>query len=127
KLLTPEFTVRRLARLAPLIDGIVTETLDRMEEKGPEVDLVADFGFAVPFEVICELLGLPVDDRAEFHELGMARFDLSRGGAGSFGAATESRTFLIEAVRKQRTDPGPGLIGALIREHGDALDDVELG
>jgi cytochrome P450 len=91
------------------------------------VDLVPHFGFAVPFQVICDLLGLPVEDRAAFHELGIARFDLSNGGAGVFGAATVSRTFLIEAVRRQRRDPGDGLIGALLRNHGDAFDDVELG
>lgn len=125
--LTPEFTKKRLARLEPLIERIVTERLDTMEAAGPEVDLVRDFAFPVPFEVICELLGLPVDDRATFHELGVARFDLSTGASGSFEAAGESRDFLIKAVAKQRQDPGPGLIGALLTDHGDELDDVTLG
>ena len=125
--LTPEFTKKRLARLEPLIERIVTERLDAMEAAGPEVDLVGDFAFPVPFEVICELLGLPVDDRARFHSLGVARFDLTTGASGSFDAAGHSREFLIDAVAKQRSDPGPGLIGALLTDHGDDLDDVTLG
>jgi cytochrome P450 len=125
--LTPEFTKKRLARLEPLIEGIVAERLDAMEAAGPQADLVRDFAFPVPFEVICELLGLPVDDRARFHSLGVARFDLSTGSSGSFDAAGHSRDFLISSVTKQREAPGPGLIGALLTDHGDELDDVTLG
>ncbi len=125
--LTPEFTRRRLARLAPRIDEVVAARLDALAAAGPDVDLVAEFAFPVPFEVICELLGLPVSDRARFHGLGAARFDLSQGGVGVFGAAAATREFLIDAVARQRADPGDGLIGALLRDHGDDLDDVTLG
>ncbi|WP_310961038.1 cytochrome P450 [Nocardioides terrisoli] len=127
RLLTPEFTRRRLARLDGRIDAIVAETLDALARTGPRADLVADFGFAIPFRVICDLLGLSVADRQAFHRLGAARFDLSEGGFGVFNAATESREFLINAVRRQRSDPGDGLIGALLTEHGSEFDDVELG
>jgi cytochrome P450 len=127
KLLTPEFTRKRLARLEPRIEEIVNARLDAMELAGPEVDLVAEFAFPVPFEVICELLDLPIEDRAFFHSLGAARFDLTAGTAGVFGAAGESREFLIDAVAKQRKQPGEGLIGGLLAEHGDQLDDVVLG
>lgn len=125
--LTPEFTLRRLARLEPVIERVVHERLDAMAAAGPDVDLVSEFAFPVPFQVICELLGLPVEDRARFHDLGVARFDLSEGGAGMFGAAAHTRDFLIKAVAAQREEPGDGLIGALIREHGHELDDLTLG
>ncbi|TYL55000.1 cytochrome P450 [Nocardioides sp. BGMRC 2183] len=128
--LTPEFTMRRLARLQPGIEAIVESRLDALAaagEGGKVVDMVAEFAFAVPFDVICDLLGLPVEDRARFLELGVARFDLSEGGAGAFGAQAHTREFLINAVREQRTNPGDGLIGALLVEHGDELDDVTLG
>jgi cytochrome P450 len=125
--LTPEFTKRRLARLEPRIETIVQERLDAMEAAGPEVDLVEQFAFPVTFAVICELLGLPVEDRMKFYELGVARFDLTAGGAGVFGAAAQTREFLIGSVAAQRADPGDGLIGALLTEHGDDLDDLTLG
>jgi cytochrome P450 len=135
RLLTPEFTVRRLERLRPLVDRIVDEQLDtvaeraeRAERAGAEepVDLVRDFAFPVPFSVICELLGLPVEERDRFRELGTARFDVTYGGSGSLGAVSESRMFLKEATRRQRDNPGEGLIGQIIREHGDEISDFDL-
>lgn len=126
-LLTPEFTMRRLRRLEPSIQKIVDEALDDMAASGPSVDLVDKFGFEIPFRVICDLLGMPEDVRDEFHQLGVARFDMSEGGAGSFGAATETRTFLIDSVRRQRTEPEDGLIGEIIRNKGAEYDDVEIG
>ena len=130
RLLTPEFTMRRLERLRPRIDAIVHRQLDAVEEQAAAgdgvVDLVRSFAFPVPFLVICELLGLPDEDRETFRELGSARFDVSTGGTGVFGAVSGSRRFLMEATRKQRADPGEGLIGQIIREHGDEINDFDL-
>ena len=132
--LTPEFTMRRLRRLEEGIDAIVDRALDDMEAAAlagdGTVDLVDRFGFQIPFQVICELLGMPEEVREEFHDLGIARFDISEeagGGAGAFGAATETRTFLIETVKNQRLNPGDGLLGEIIRTHGAEFDDIELG
>ena len=129
-LLTPEFTKHRLARLQSDIDTIVADALDALTDLAAEdgvVDLVPHFGFAIPFRVICELLGLGVSERSDFHQMGAARFDLTHGGIGVFQAATESRTFLIDAVTRQRREPGNGLIGAVLSSHGDEFSDVELG
>jgi cytochrome P450 len=127
KLLTPEFTMRRLERMRPRIAAIVENQLDLMEAEGPVVDLVPSFAFPIPFLVICELLGLPDEDRETFRSLGAARFDVSTGGQGVFGAVSDSRRFLMEATRKQRANPGDGLIGQIIRDHGDDISDFDLG
>jgi cytochrome P450 len=126
KVLTPEFTMRRLERLKPRIAGIVNHQLDIMEAKGPVVDLVELFAAPIPFLVICELLGLPDEDRAGFQALGHARFDVSGGGIGTLGAVSESRTFLLEAVRKQQKNPQDGLIGKILEEHGGEIDELDL-
>ncbi|MFT4286595.1 cytochrome P450 [Nocardioides sp.] len=129
--LTPEFTMRRLRRLEEGIGAIVERSLDEMAAAAASgdgtVDLVDKFGFEIPFRVICDLLGMPDDVREEFHALGVARFDISKGGTEVFGAATETRTFLIDTVKAQRDAPGDGMIGEIIRTRGDDFDDVELG
>ena len=125
-LLTPEFTMRRINRLAPRIEAIVDDQLDRMEANGPVVDLVEQFAFPIPFLVICELLGLPVEDRERFCTLSHARFDVTAGGAGAFGAISQSQLFLLDATRKQRVDPGDGLLGRILAAVGDEVSDEEV-
>src|SRR5699024_6529072 len=83
--------------------------------------------FPIPFLVICELLGLPDERRETFSRLATARFDVTGGGAGTIGAIGGSREFLLAEAARQRRDPGPGLIGQLIREHGDEINDFDLG
>jgi cytochrome P450 len=126
KLLTPEFTMRRLSRLTPGIKAIIDQQLDaRAAAKGP-VDLVEYFALPIPSLVICELLGVPYDDRDGFQRLSMARFDLFGGATASLGAISESLDYLTDVVKKQRADPGDGLLGMIIKEHGDDVSDQEL-
>ena len=76
RLLTPEFTMRRLERLRPGIEAIVNRQLDEIEATAlveGTVDLVPTFGFPIPFLVICDLLGLPDEKRETFSKLATAR------------------------------------------------------
>jgi cytochrome P450 len=126
KLLTPEFTMRRLERLRPRITAIVEDQLDVLAAAGSDADLVRDFAFPVPFQVICELLGLPVEERETFRALASARFDVTQGGTGVFGAVAGSREYLMDFTRRQRLEPGDGLVGQIIREHGAEISDFDL-
>ncbi len=130
RLLTPEFTMRRLERLRPGIEAIIARQLDEIEAASATdgtVDLVPTFAFPIPFLVICDLLGLPDEKRETFSKLATARFDVTGGGPGTVGAIGGSREFLLAEAARQRTNPGPGLIGQIIREHGDEITDFELG
>jgi cytochrome P450 len=126
RLLTPEFTGRRLQRLQPRIDAIIAELLDTIDKVDGPVDLWPTFALPIPSLTICELLGVPYDERRHFQRLSTARFDLAGGGGSSLSAMTESVSYLLDLVARQRVFPGDGLLGALIREHGDAIDDREL-
>jgi cytochrome P450 len=126
KMLTPEFTMRRLRRLAPRIDEIIGELLDAMQASGSPVDLVESFAVPLPSLVICELLDVPYPDRAAFQSLSSARFDMFGGAGTGLDAISESLEFMHTLVTQQRREPGDGLLGMLIREYGDDLSDDEL-
>jgi cytochrome P450 len=126
RILTPEFTMRRLSRLGPRIEAIVEDQLDAMDDAEEPVDLWQSFALPIPSLTICELLGVSYEDRADFQRLSTARFDLFGGASASLGAVTESLTYLLEVVKRQREAPGDGLFGMLIKEHGHELDDREL-
>jgi cytochrome P450 len=125
KALTPEFTMRRLARLQPRIEQIVEGRLDAMAVQS-EVDLWEDFALPVPALTICELLGVPYEDREYFQKLSTTRFDMGEGAGVSLDAVGESLAYLGGLIEQQRKEPGDGLLGALIRTHGDDIDDREL-
>ncbi len=129
KMLTPEFTGHRLRRLAPRIDAIVEGQLDEMAEaarSGDPVDLVQRFALPIPSLAICELLGVPYEDRADFQRLSTTRFDLLGGVGGTLGAISESMTYLRDMVKRQRAEPGDGMLGMLVKDHGDDITDEEL-
>ena len=126
KALTPEFTMRRLARLQPRIEAIVADRLDALAAAGDTADLWHDYALPVPALTICELLGVPYADRDYFQKLSTARFDLADGAGASLDAVGESLAYLGGLITEQRRAPGDGLLGSLIRAHGDDLDDREL-
>jgi len=70
------FTPRMVHDLVPRVDQIITRILDDVCEKG-ECDFVEDIAAVVPMEVICEMIGVPDEDRRGIYELGnkMVGFD----------------------------------------------------
>jgi len=58
----------------------------------------------IPSLVICELLGVPYEDRADFQRLAMSRRLCSPAPARP-RAITESLEYLLGVVRKQRENP----------------------
>lgn len=126
RMLTGQFTHRRMRRLAPRVERIVADHLDAMEAKGPPADLVTDFALPVPSLVICELLGVPWDERGEFQERSARQMDLSRPEHERVAAVHELQAYLTELTVRVRADPGDDLLGMLVREHGDQLTTAEL-
>ncbi|HEX2808227.1 MAG TPA: cytochrome P450, partial [Kineosporiaceae bacterium] len=131
RMLTGQFTVHRMNQLRPRVAAIVEEHLDAMERQGRErpgepVDLMQAFALPVPSLVICELLGVPYADRADFQRRSSVQIDLSLSFAERMTAAAQAHEYMATLVDAQRRDPGDNLIGLLVREHGDAIENDEL-
>lgn len=126
RMLTPEFTLRRINRLQPRIVAIVDEHLDEMEKAGPPTDLVAAFALPIPSLVICELLGVPYADREDFQRRSARQLDLSLPIPERLELARQGRDYMHSLVSLARRTPGDDILGMLVREHGDELTDDEL-
>ena len=129
RLLMPEFTSHRLARLSGRVDAIVDEQLDAMAAAADGdgvVDLARHLAWPVPTRVITELLGVDPDEHTALAALSTARFDATGGAGGALGAVAVSVDALVPVVQRQREHPGDGLLGRLVVEHGDELTDREL-
>lgn len=126
RMLTPEFTIRRMKRLEPRIAEIVDDRLDAMAAAGPPADLISQFALPVPSLVICELLGVPVEDRPDFEQRSARQLDLALPIAERMELQRQSREYMHSLVSRARRTPGEDILGMLIREHGAELTDDEL-
>jgi len=126
RMLTPEFTLRRMRAMRPRIAEIVDAALSAMAAAGPGVDLVAEFALPVPSLVICELLGVPYEDRATFQSLTHRQLDFAVPLEDRTRAGEEMGQYLAGLVERHLRAPGEDLIGALITLHGHDLSFEEL-
>ena len=126
RMLTPEFTIRRMKRLQPRIVEIVDAQLDLLEAAGSPADLVEHFALPIPSLVICELLGVPYADRDDFQRRSARQLDLSISIPERLELAREARTYMSALISGARANPGDDILGMLVREHGDEVTDDEL-
>ncbi|APA99322.1 cytochrome P450 family protein [Nocardia seriolae] len=127
KLATRAFTPRRVAALEPRIEEITTDLLDAMAGRA-EADLLRDFAEPLPITVICELLGVPLEDRADFQNwtkalVAVAGYEEERARASLAMAA-----YLKQLVRAKQEQPAADLLSALSvpADDGDILTESEL-
>ncbi|MFE5909155.1 cytochrome P450 [Streptomyces wedmorensis] len=113
KPLVGKFTVRRMRMLTERIEQITADCLDAMEEAGPTADLVTAFAKPIPTIVICEILGVPYEDRASFQE----QIDAFMGGEVSdeelIAAYTATQEYLARLVAAKRAHPTDDVLSEL--------------
>lgn len=126
RLLTPAFVGRRLRQLEPRIVEIVDDHLDALATAGPPADLVAQFALPIPSLVICELLGVPYEDRAEFQQRTSRQLDVTKPIEESLALAREGHEYMSGLIARARAEPRDDLLGLLVGEHGDDLTNDEL-
>lgn len=126
KLVVKAFTVRRVAALRPRVETIASTLLSALATGHP-VDLVAGYAIPLPTAVICELLGVPADDRDAFGAWSTTLLDETPQDA-KMQANASLAAYLGELVERKRAEPDEALISALIEvsEEGDQLSTPEI-
>ena len=128
------FQARSVEALRPRLEMLADEALDRMAEQATAapggVDLVTHFARPFPLAVICELLGLPPEDRPNFTRWAssFSRSSSFMGIAFGLWGLSKLMRYLKEEIKRQLTRPREGLLAALIQaeEAGDRLTEDEL-
>ena len=123
KPLVGKFTVRRMRLLTERVEQVTAEHLDAMEKAGPSADLVTAFAKPIPAVIICELLGVPYEDRGRFQE----HIDKFLGGEVGdeelMAAYTATQEYLAELVAAKRANPTDDVLSDLMDSD---LTDEEL-
>ncbi|HJV13539.1 MAG TPA: cytochrome P450 [Propionibacteriaceae bacterium] len=126
RMLTGQFSMRRLNTMRPYIEEITTQFLDQMEATGPPVDLMQAFALPLPSLVICDLLGVPFEDQAEFQRRSDTMLDVFVTPQQQAENTREMNAYMASLVNRHRQDPGDDILGMLIRDHAGELTDEEL-
>ena len=128
RLLTGQFTVRRMRLLGARMEEVITERLDAMLAQGNTADLMSDFALPVPSLVISELLGVRYEDRSEFQQRTSSLLRMNMSGEEALANADAMRAFMQRLVTHKREHPADDMISGLIHHAGadPALTDDEL-
>ncbi|MFG1949444.1 cytochrome P450 [Nonomuraea sp. NPDC048826] len=129
RLVSKAFTARRLEKMRESVRALATQLAGAMVEQGPPADVVEDFARLLPTNVICELLGVPFEDRHIFRKWteGVTNDETAKADV-IFDLGAELDDYVAGLIVQRREEPTDDLLGALVyaRDNGNKLDDAEL-
>ncbi|QRY42693.1 cytochrome P450 [Mycolicibacterium boenickei] len=117
RMLTKEFSVKATAAMRDKLMEITDELIDAMLASDKPVDIVRDFALPLPSRAICDILGVPYEDREMFQEHANAGTDLSRDHSEPDDLHETSSEYYKRLVDLKRREPGDDMISRLIRDH----------
>jgi cytochrome P450 len=134
KVITP----RRVNGLRGPISDIVERLLNRMSERGDDgstMDFMTEFAIPMPGDVICELMGIPDENRAWFIPRAHIFGDLLDMGSSSAAllhsadqATVELTAYFADLIKLRQADPRDDMIGtfAQLQLTDERADEAEL-
>ncbi|MDH2424428.1 cytochrome P450 [Sphaerisporangium sp. TRM90804] len=128
RLVSRAFTARRVADLRPRVEAITERLLDELGAAAEDgvVDLIRHFAYPLPITVICELVGIPEEDRGQWREWGGRLASMT---SDLNGPLRDMVAHIQELIERRRATPADDLLTGLIRAHdedGDRLGDIEM-
>ncbi|MEM5314929.1 cytochrome P450 [Paraburkholderia sp. JHI869] len=133
-LLMKTFNARGIEKLTAIVEATTHELLERVGSRA-EFDLVSDYAFPLPVQIICRLLDVPVADAIALGGAASqlaAAFDLAPLDETGLRAADEGALMLERyfhgVIEQRRAQPGDDLISAMlsVEDEGSRLTDEEV-
>src|SRR5262249_37682768 len=129
KLVDQAFNRQSVEGMRGRIGSICDDLLDRMPADRP-VDLLEGLARPVPLAVICDLLGLPEEDRPRFHKWARPLESVTSlwGIVKCLAGLFRLMGYFKRHFEQCRQEPRPGLMTALVQaeQDGDKLSENEL-
>ena len=133
-LVVKAFTARRVEDMRPRIQSIVDHSIDRVIERG-HMDLIDEYAFRLPVIVICDMLGIPKEDRRIFFQrerTGGRLLDPVPLSRAEIDEANQSHLLSMDYFQRlfelRRREPGDDLTTQLVQaeQDGSKLSNEEL-
>jgi cytochrome P450 len=120
------FTVRAIAEWEPVVERIVADRLDAMDAAGSPVDLVPTFALPISSFTICDLLGVPHEDRERFEGPSAALADPRLDAEAKRAALSEFYDYCRQVVAEKRAAPRDDILSDLAAK-GELSEDEMVG
>jgi cytochrome P450 len=106
---------------------VVNELINRFAARG-QAELVREFTFVFPVEVIARVMGLPKEDCARFQQLSIALLNVLYDWENGIAASASLREYFGEVLTERRRNPRDDLISTLAQAEidGTRLTDAEI-
>jgi cytochrome P450 len=120
RVFAPSFSARRMKALRPRVESMVDELLDQLAAMSPPADLHEAVSFPLPVMVICELLGVPFEDRDRFRVWSDTAAH-TRDREAATRAWRELGGYMFALIQRKREARGEDVISDLIaaQERGE--------
>lgn len=122
KLVGPWFSPRRMALLRPRVEELADRLLHDLESQAPPADFHETVSFPLPALVICEVLGVPSEDRDAFRRWSDDAADMTdeERSLSGLGALWQ---YMLQLIEKKRRDPGDDVLSHLAAaQYDDGAD-----
>ncbi|WP_086663662.1 cytochrome P450 [Lentzea kentuckyensis] len=117
RMLTKDFTVKRVNALRPEIEKMANEFIDTMVAGGGPADLVQAYALPIPSLVISLLLGVPYSDHQFFQDITGVLMSRTATEEEKQPARGKIFGYLYELVARKQAEPDDALISRLIHEY----------
>lgn len=117
RMLTKDFTVKRVDEMRPEIELMANNFIDAMIDKGQPGDLVPDYALPIPSLVISLLLGVPYGDHTFFQSITSKLMNMYTPAAERAQASKEFFEYMMELVALKEREPGDDLMSRLVHEY----------
>ncbi|SFT00095.1 cytochrome P450 [Saccharopolyspora flava] len=129
KLVQKGITPRRVKAMRESAVAFANELIDQMVAKGGTRDLISEYAMSLPIQMLSDLLGVPVEDRARFEHWSSSFLETSGKTVEEMGQdVAELAAYMSELIARRREEPREDLLSALAnaRDKDETLTDDEI-
>jgi cytochrome P450 len=116
RMVTKEFTVKRVQQIRPIIEDAVDRLIDDYTKLPEGADFVEHFSGPLPTEIITFLLGIPYEDHEFFHRATRIQFGAKSTPAEVRQSLTEMFAYLDDLITKKQANPQEDVVSRLVQE-----------
>lgn len=116
RMVTKEFTVRRVEALRPRIEEAVDKLIAAFVQQPRGADFVEHFSAPLPTEVITFLLGIPYSDHELFHRATRIQFGTKSTPVEVRASLDELFAYLDALISRKERDPQNDIVSRLVHE-----------